>query len=236
MPLSGQNDAATRKTPERKTADSLPSAVVLASVGGLLDAFLYMEHGKVFAGAMTGNAVLCGIALLSHNGMNALHHALPIIAFFCGMWAAEVLQGRIRHHSITVALAAEAAVLLTASFLSRNFPDPVFIFLISGVAALQIATFRKVDQYSYNATFITGDMRTFVVGLYESREPGKRAECRGQARDLGLIIAAFLGGVVLGAFLSPRFGNHTLWLAAAAVLTIFAAALRRSLSSTPGRS
>ena len=59
---------------EKRVADSLTSGMLLAFVGGSLDAFLYLNHGHVFAGAMTGNAVLCGIALLSGNKGNAVHH------------------------------------------------------------------------------------------------------------------------------------------------------------------
>ena len=54
--------------------------MLLAFAGGTLDAFLYLVHGKVFAGAMTGNAVLCGIAILGRNGPDILHDALPIAA------------------------------------------------------------------------------------------------------------------------------------------------------------
>ena len=212
---------------EGRTTTSLPAAALLAFSGGTLDAFLYLQHGKVFAGAMTGNAVLCGIALLSHDRLDAVRHALPLLAFIVGVWCPQALQGRLRHHAVSAGLACEAGGLLLASFLPRSFPDLLFIPFIASIAAFQIASFRKVDQQSYNSTFITGDLRTLIVGLYQALQPDKREEGLRQARDLGVIVATFLLGAVAAAVLSPRLGNHTLWLAVLSLLLVLGMALGR---------
>lgn len=225
-------DPASRPTPERQVADSLLAAMLLAFAGGTLDAFLYLVHGKVFAGAMTGNAVLCGIAILGRKGPDILHHALPIGAFLCGVWIAEVLQARIRHHAVTIGLALETGGLLAASFLPLSFPDPVFVFLIALLAAFQIASFRTAETYSYNSTFITGDLRTFIVGLYKALDPATRAEGLRQFRDLGMVIASFLVGALAAAALAGGNANHTLWLPSLAVGSVFLIASRRSLEHT----
>lgn len=216
----------TESTPEQRATDSLLSAALLAFAGGSLDAFLYLQHGRVFAGAMTGNAVLCGIALLGGNRFEAIRHAVPLLAFVCGVMLAELLGDRLRPHAITIGLAGEIAGLLFASFLPRGFPDLAFIPLIALLAAYQIASFRKVDEYSYNSTFITGDLRTAVVGLYKTLDPATRVEGRQQARHLGLIVACFLAGAAAGAVLAPHLGNHTLWTPAVALSLVLALALR----------
>lgn len=228
-------DPAASDTPERQVAESLSAAMLLAFAGGTLDAFLYLVHGKVFAGAMTGNAVLCGIAILGRKGPDILHHALPIAAFLCGVWISEVLQSRIKHHAVTLGLALETAGLLGASFLPLSFPDPVFVFLIALLAAFQIASFRTTDTYSYNSTFITGDLRTFIVGLYKALQSGTRAEGLRQFRDLGGVIASFLAGALAAAALASRHANHTLWLSALAVGGVFAMALNRSVQHSRQR-
>ncbi len=222
-------DPAASATPERQVAESLSAAMLLAFAGGTLDAFLYLVHGRVFAGAMTGNAVLCGIAILGRKGPDILHHALPIIAFLLGVWISEVLQGRIKHHAVTLGLALETAGLLAASFLPLSFPDPVFVFLIALLAAFQIASFRTADTYTYNSTFITGDLRTFIVGLYKALHPATRTEGLRQFRDLGGVIASFLVGALVAAALAGRHANHTLWLPTIAVGAVFLMALNRSL-------
>jgi uncharacterized membrane protein YoaK (UPF0700 family) len=226
---SESSDPATKRTPERQVADSLLAAALLAFTGGLLDAFLYVAHGKVFAGAMTGNAVLCGIALLGRNWTEILHHALPILAFLCGVGLSEVLQARVKHHSVTLGLALETIGLLAASFLPGGFPDQVFVFLIALLAAFQIASFRTADSYSYNSTFITGDLRSLVVGCYKALRPGTRREGAREARDFGVVIGSFAVGAFLGGMLAKRYGNHTLWLPVALLSGVFAMALRGSL-------
>ncbi len=228
-PGHAATDPAAGATPERQVAESLSAAMLLAFAGGTLDAFLYLEHGRVFAGAMTGNAVLCGIAILGRNGPDILHHALPLAAFLCGVLISEVLQARIKHHAVTLGLALETAGLLAASFLPLSFPDPVFIFLIALLAAFQIASFRTADAYTYNSTFITGDLRTFIVGLYKAFQPATRSEGLRQFRDLGGVIASFLVGALAAAALAHRHANHTLWLPALAVGLVFVMALNRSL-------
>ena len=225
---SATHELETSATLERKSADSVVAAMLLSFTGGCLDAFLWLNHGNVFAGAMTGNAVLCGIALLSHNGWNALHHALPILAFICGVWSAELLQRRLKHHAVTVGLTCECLGLLAASFLPVSFPDLLFNPFIAFLAAYQIASFRKVDGISYNSTFITGDLRTTVVGLYEALDPAKRKEGLRQARSVGLVILCFLAGAAAGALLAPHYANHTMWLPVAALVVVLAMVVRRS--------
>ena len=220
--------AAPQADSEPRSADSATAAMLLGFAGGALDAFLWLDHGNVFAGAMTGNAVLCGIALLSRNGQNALHHALPIVAFVCGIWLAEVLQVRLKHHAVAVGLTCECVGLLAASFLPMSFPDLVFNPFISLLAAYQIASFRKVDGISYNSTFIPGDLRTTIVGLYAALDPANRAEGLRQVRSVGAVVVCFLLGAVMGALLAPRCANHTLWLPFGAVLIVLGMALRRS--------
>lgn len=228
MPSNQSNGSTLEETPEQRAAGSQSSAMLLGFVGGTLDAFLYLSHGRVFAGAMTGNAVLCGIALLGRNGAGALQHALPIVAFVCGVWMAEVLAKRLKQHATTVGLGCEMFGLLAASFLPGSFPNLLFVPWIAFLAAYQIASFRKIDRYSYNSTFITGDLRTTVVGLYEALDPAKRADGLRQARSIGLVIFSFVGGAVSGSVLAPRLGNRTLWLPVATLMIVLVNALRRS--------
>lgn len=212
--------------PERRTANSLPSACLLGFTGGALDAFLYLNHGKVFAGAQTGNAVLSGIALLSHNHHEALHHLLPIGSFLLGVWGERALEKHLRHHAVLIGLSVEIAVLFAASWLPARFPDDLFIFGVSIVCAYQVSSFRTVDESTYNSTFITGNMRSAISALHSALDPAQRPGCLRKFRDLGLIILCFIAGAVGGAFLAPRCGNRTLWLPVAALLLILLLAIR----------
>lgn len=216
-------------SPEWRAADSLPSALLLAFTGGVLDAFLYVAHGKVFAGAMTGNAVLTGIAFLSHNHHDALHHLLPIVSFLVGVWLAFAVESRMKRHAAVAGLLFEALGLFALSWLPGGYPDALFIVGISGLAGYQIASFRKVDSYAYNATFITANLRTVVEAAHNALVPSQRRKSLRELRDLGLVVIVFIAGVVMGALLTPRLGNHALWVAVIPLVLVLALVLRRDL-------
>jgi uncharacterized membrane protein YoaK (UPF0700 family) len=42
-------------------------ALLLGTTGGFLDAVVYLNHGHVFANAMTGNVIFLGIAAIGRN-------------------------------------------------------------------------------------------------------------------------------------------------------------------------
>jgi len=214
QPSSPPAESPNSETPdaEHRAVGSFPSAILLALTGGSLDAFIYLNHGHVFAAAMTGNGVLLGVAILHHDYAQALRHLLPIFGFITGIFFANLLDKSLKHHAVTVGLACEISALFIASFLPGHFPDLAFVPIIAIVAAYQITSFRQVDTYAYNSTFITSNLRTAVDGLYDALTPAKRKAGLRKFRELSCIVLAFLGGAIAGAILSPHLYNHTLWL------------------------
>jgi uncharacterized membrane protein YoaK (UPF0700 family) len=190
--------------------EPLPAALLLAATGGLLDGFVYLNHGHVFANAMTGNVVLLGIDLLTKDYAQCLRHLAPLAAFFLGVTTSKLVQSRLSGRASTYGLALELAVLMIASLLPLDFPEMAF------VSSFQITSFRRVGTLTYSSTFVTGNLRDMAVGFYEmaaSSTPEDRLAGRLKARHLGLICFAFLLGVMTGAWAAPRFFNHTLWIA-----------------------
>jgi uncharacterized membrane protein YoaK (UPF0700 family) len=210
--MPNPNSQTNSSAAEHQIAGSFLAAVLLAITGGALDAFIYLNHGHVFAAAMTGNGVLLGVAILHHDYAQALRHLLPIFGFITGIFFANVLDKSLKHHAVTVGLVCEISALFGASLLSAHFPDLAFVPIIAIVAAYQITSFRQVDTYAYNSTFITSNLRTAVDGLYDALTPAKRKAGLRKFRELSCIILAFLAGATAGAILSPRLDNHTLWL------------------------
>jgi len=109
---------------------------------------------------MTGNAVLCGIAVLAHDRTEGVQHAAPIVAFTLGVWLSNILTSQLKHHAVRVGLSFEIASLLLLSFAPRSFPDVVFVTALALLAAYQVTSFQKVDNYAYNSTFITATCAT----------------------------------------------------------------------------
>ena len=228
MPNQPSNPLTDASATEHRAVGSLPSAVLLAMTGGSLDAFIYLNHGHVFAAAMTGNGVLLGVSILHHDYLQAVRHLLPIFGFLIGVFLANLLDKTLRHHAVTVGLVCEISALFIASLLPRHFSDLAFVPIIAIVAAYQVASFRKADIYSYNSTFMTGNLRTAVDGLYDALSPTKRKAGLRKFRELSCIVLAFLLGATAGALLSPHLYNHTLWFIDLPLIAVLILTLHRA--------
>lgn len=195
-----------------RVVDSLTSATLLAFTGGSLDAFLYLNHGHVYAGVMTGNAVLCGVAVFNHSVGGAMHYVSPLFAYVCGISLIAVLQQYVKRHSVRLALALVGVGLLALSFVPKSFPEQIYIFLVVLLTGFLVGIARRVDTYSYNATVLTGSLRDATISLYQALNPAMRAENLRKSRDLWMVMFSFLTGAAVGGLLGKHIGNHALWL------------------------
>jgi uncharacterized membrane protein YoaK (UPF0700 family) len=210
---------------------ALPDAMLLAATGGLIDAVVYLNHGHVFANSMTGNFIFLGIAILGHNSGEVISHLVPLVAFFAGVVSSKHLRTRLGTRSIMLSLGLEIVTIFALGWLPGTFPSMAITGIIAYVAAIQVASFRHVEQFGYNSTFMTGNLRDVAEGLYVALAPNASPQTRergfSQARDLGLICLCFLAGAILGAWAAPRFGNCSLWLANPLLLVVALLSFRR---------
>jgi uncharacterized membrane protein YoaK (UPF0700 family) len=215
--------------PDTLQPEQLPDAMLLAATGGLLDAVVYLNHGHVFANAMTGNIILFSIAATEQNWMQAVRHLVPLGGFLAGVVSSKHMRFRLGQRSAQVGLAFEIVALFAVGWLPSTFPGMAFTAIVAYVAAFQVASFRKVDRFAYNSTFITGNLRDMAEGICEATipaanipavTPAVREEGLAKFRALGLICLSFLFGTLLGAWAAPRFGNHSFWIAEPFLLTV----------------
>jgi uncharacterized membrane protein YoaK (UPF0700 family) len=215
---------------------ALPDAMLLAATGGLLDAVVYLNHGHVFANAMSGNVIFLGIAVLGRDWGDIVPHLVPLAGFFSGVLTSKHLRTRLGIRSVLFGLGLEIVAIFILGWLPSSFPEMAFTGIIAYVAAFQVASFRRVDRFAYNSTFITGNLRDVAEGLYETLTPNSSPETRekglSQARALGLICLCFLGGAILGAWSAPRFSNHSLWLAEPFLLAVVVLSFCRPTAPT----
>jgi uncharacterized membrane protein YoaK (UPF0700 family) len=210
---------------------ALPDALFLAATGGMLDAIVYLSHGHVFACSMTGNVVFLGIAVFSQDWREIVRHLVPIGGFFAGVAASKYARSRLDGRPLLLfGLTFEAVVLFILGWLPISYPHVVFTIIIAFVAAFQVASYRHVQSFSYNSTFITGNLRDVAEGLYDAIAPSAILEVRekshAKTRALGLICLCFLAGAAIGAWGAPRLGNHSLWLAEPLLITATLRAFR----------
>ena len=69
-----------------RAPDAYPLALLLAFVGGYLDAYTYITRDGVFANAQTGNMALMALRLARGEWADALHYLVPIAAFALGIF------------------------------------------------------------------------------------------------------------------------------------------------------
>jgi uncharacterized membrane protein YoaK (UPF0700 family) len=194
-------------------ATDIASAILLAAAGGLTDAVVYIDHGHVFANAMTGNVIFLGIAAVGHDWQQVLRHTIPIVAFFFGVVAARLIHNAPIRRAAPIVLALEAAALFFIGLLPAGFPQLAFTGVIAFVSAFQVATFRHVGRFTYNSTFITGNLRMVAEGFFDwlfSPFSESRSKGRAQAWKLAAINAGFLLGAICGAAIAPHFPVHAI--------------------------
>ncbi len=188
---------------------------VLAAVGGMLDSFMYLGHGHVFANSMTGNVVLLAVNTMQREWTQAVRHILPIVSFIVGISTAKAfvvppVAPAVRDPELAV-LALEIVMFGILGFLPDTTSDFLITISIAFAASFQTEVFRNVRGYSYNSTFTTGNLRTFSESLF-AWLLRRTSEPAGKLRTFAVICAVFFMGAFGGAFLTPLLHNRTLWV------------------------
>jgi uncharacterized membrane protein YoaK (UPF0700 family) len=179
---------------DRATSDNTTwQAAVLSVVAGYADAVGFMTFGA-FAGAMTGNTVLLGIAVAGANFEDALRSAIVIASFLAGVTAGAVLRRRIPLASI---FAIEAAAIVTAAVIAPVFAAPTLAFAMG----LQNAAMTRFGGASLNTVVLTGNLQKMMQAFLErfERSPAVPASATVGAGAIAEIWLAYLGGVMIGA-------------------------------------
>jgi uncharacterized membrane protein YoaK (UPF0700 family) len=165
---------------------------------------------------MTGNVIFLGIALVQQQWMQSLRHIVPIACFLLGVVGARIIRTAPVRRSALVVLLLEACGLFVIGLLPAGFPQLAFTGTVAFVSAFQVATFRQVGRFTYNSTFVTGNLRMVAEGLFDryfSSESALRSKGKAQAWKLGLICLSFFVGALVGAFVAPRFPVHAILFA-----------------------
>jgi len=198
------------------TSESVELGILLAIVGGFLDAYTFVGRGGVFANAQTGNVVLMGIEAATGEWGQAVLHAVPILAFIVGVVVAEMIKKPSMRlfipDSERAVLILEIAVLFIIGFIPYTSPNIIVTVAVSFVSSVQVSSFRKLVDSPYSTTMITGNLRSATQEAYIAFTK-KDSESVLRAFRYSTIILSFLAGAILGGLLTSFIGIKAVWVA-----------------------
>ncbi|MFF8866107.1 YoaK family protein [Streptomyces sp. NPDC015139] len=198
------------------TDRSVRLGILLALVGGGLDAYTFISRGGVFANAQSGNVVLMGVAAAQRHWWEALGHLPAVVAFLAGVLVAETLRrprvAAFLRRPACVAMVLECVVLAVVGLIPASAPDALVTVLIAFMASVQMSTFRTLVDTVYNSTMTTGNLRSAMQNAYEA-VVGRSADARRRARHFAAVVLAFLAGAFGGGWLTFQWGVHAVWAA-----------------------
>ena len=187
---------------KRYMSDTYLIGVLLAIVGGYLDAYTYIARGEVFANAQTGNVVMLGINLAKGNFSGAAYYLIPIMAFAFGIVISELIKVKYKEktsiHWRQITLFIEIVALGCAAFIPDNV---VANTLVSFVCSVQVQAFRKVNGNVLSTTMCTGNLRSATESLFYGIKNRKNDMIKKSIQYYG-IIWFFIMGAAIGACLT----------------------------------
>lgn len=201
------------------TSDSLRLGVLLAIVGGFLDAYTFICRGGVFANAQTGNIVLVGIDAAQGKFVQASLALLPILAFIIGIIVTEKIKdfefpsSTSVTYSEQIILIIEIIVLFIVGFIPSTVPHAFATLAISFVSSVQIASFGRLVDSPYSTTMCTGNLRTASQAAYRAFVKKDSSSALKTTRYM-IIILSFIIGACISGILTLLVWVKSIWFAA----------------------
>ncbi len=210
-------------------------AVVLAAIGGWVDAVGFLTLFGLFTAHLSGNTARLGVALGRGEASAALTYAVPIVVFFSAavigvaFLSVRRAQGR---GAMAPLLAVEAALIATFMIVGTIVRDAgdltprstaYYGLAVLAVAAmgLQTATLRSAAGVPVHTTFITG-MVTHLAEAIVSAVRRDQRDASPRARVYGGLVGAYLVGAVSGSALESTWALWALAVPVAALVAVTA--------------
>ncbi|HSO94588.1 MAG TPA: YoaK family protein [Acidimicrobiia bacterium] len=205
-------------------------AILLAGVGGWVDAIGFLTLFGLFTAHLSGNTARLGVAIGRGEASTALTYAVPIVVFFAGAVVGVAFmtdRGARGHRAVGPLLAVEAALVAAFMFAGTILRDAgdltprsasYYAVAVLAVAAmgLQTAAIRNVAGVPVHTTFITGMVTHFaeaIVGVARR----DRGDARSRAGIYGSLVGSYIVGAASGAALE---GVWALWALSVPVVVL----------------
>ncbi len=182
---------------EKQVSESIKLGILLSLSGGFMDAYSYIERGKVFANAQTGNMLLLGVNIAEGHYSLIIHYLFPILAFVIGIALSEwihIKQKRLHWRQIAVLI--EAMILMSVAFIPYHM-NLLANSLTSLACGIQVESFRKINGHSVATTMCIGNLRSGTENMCLFFQTGNIQYLKKVVLYFGIIIC-FVCGAVLG--------------------------------------
>lgn len=199
--------------------EKLEIGILLAIVGGFLDAYTYVCWGGVFANAQTGNMVLLGISAIQGNLLHSLYYLVPILSFSLGLLLTDFLLKNLSGFFFIFVLVTEIVILCFTALIPADSPNFIASSLISLMCSIQLGSFRKICGAPYTSTMCTGNLRSAMGCLFNFLTEKDRKALTLCWRYLAIILF-FCIGAAIGALASAHWGNKAVLLCCILLLVL----------------
>ena len=208
---------------KRQISESIEVGIFLALSGGFMDAYSYINRGKVFANAETGNIILMALKVCEGKFFEAVNYLIPIISFAVGVAICEIIKYRKERinmiHWRQILVLFEIFAFIAVGFLPQEM-NRVANSIISMISGIQFATFPKIRGTAMATTMCTGNLKTGTQNMYRGIKTGDKS-----AIEKGLYyyvcILVFILGTMVGYFAVKLMAEKAIFLAALAMINIF---------------
>ena len=207
----------------RQISESIEVGIFLALSGGFMDAYSYINRGKVFANAETGNIILMALKVCEGKFFEAVNYLIPIVSFAVGVAICEIIKYRKERinmiHWRQILVLIEIFAFIVVGFLPQEM-NRVANSIISMISGIQFATFPKIRGTAMATTMCTGNLKTGTQNMYRGIKTGDKS-----AIEKGLYyyvcILVFILGTMVGYFAVKLMAEKAIFLAALAMINIF---------------
>jgi uncharacterized membrane protein YoaK (UPF0700 family) len=183
----------------KQMSDTFLVGILLAIVGGYLDAYSYISRGGVFANAQTGNIVLMGIHLAEGAWRKTLYYMIPIVAFIIGILLSELIKTVYKNktyiHWRQIVILIEIFVIVVVAFIPEGSLNTYANILVSFICAMQVEAFRKIDGNAAATTMCTGNLRSATELLFHYRLTKDITLLHRSLKYYGIIVAFVIGAI-----------------------------------------
>lgn len=185
-----------------------------------MDAWVYMDHGHVFANAQTANVVLFGIHVAAGDLAAAARHVPSIVAFILGLVSSRLTGAWLKKaglNSRNVRLTVECVLLVALALIASRLPNGAVTACVGFLAAVQITSLSHIGDVTFNTGMTTGNLLGAFSAASAVLYDRASKKDRTRAIALGSMCLAFAAGAVLGGFCTLHIGDQTLFVTAAMV-------------------